>query len=107
MMAFASGWELGASRAGTRTIAIVGVVASLFVAVVARLERLRASAFAADRTLTGAAFGVALPLVVYFVLDRLTARTSLRDGVTAVSRHGVSRRVAALGLLARACALCA
>lgn len=107
MTAFSSGWQLGASRVRRRSLVSIAVIAGAFVVVIARLERLRASAFAADRTLTGAAFGIALPLVAYFVLDRLTARTSLRDGVTAVSRHGVSRRAAALGLLARACALCA
>jgi hypothetical protein len=85
----------------------VALAAIGFVIVVARMERMRQSAFAADRALTGAAFGIALPLAVYFVVEQLTAGAALRDVVTRVSRHGASRRGLLLGLFACAGALCA
>lgn len=107
MSALRAGWALGGTRLTARPLASIAVVASAFVLVLARIERFRSSAFAADRALTGAAFGIALPLVVYFVIERFTAGRNLRDGVHSVSRHGGNRRLAALGLLTRAGALCA
>lgn len=107
MSAFEAGWALGGVRVERRSLVAVAVVAAAFVAVIARIERMQSTAFAADRALTGAAFGIALPLVAYYVLERLTVGRTLRDGLAAVSRYGGNRRVAAAGLLARGGALCA
>ncbi len=63
------------------------------------LERRSDLAFAADTTLTGAVFGVALPLLAYFACERVCNGERLTRSVDAIARHGVDRRVALLGLL--------
>jgi hypothetical protein len=69
------------------------------------LERRHDAAGAADSTLTGAAFGVALPILAYLLCDRVCAGQGLARSVDVIARHGANRRAAVLGLLL-ATALC-
>ncbi len=76
------------------------------------LERRRDAQSAADTVLTGAVFGVALPILAYWLSDRVCEGDQLSRSVAVVARHGVDRRAVVLGLLlgsglclALACAL--
>jgi hypothetical protein len=80
---------------GTRVAAALGVS---FVIGVALLERAQGRSGAADRALSGGAFGIALPLFCYFVVGRACAGASLRDAVLSLARHGVNRTELVLGL---------
>ncbi|MBN2192330.1 MAG: hypothetical protein JW751_05900 [Polyangiaceae bacterium] len=74
-------------------------IALIFVAFVAWLERQQSGAIAADRALTGATMGVALPLMVVALLHRLAPGERLDQMLLPLSRHGVNRRGAVLGYL--------
>jgi hypothetical protein len=65
---------------------------------VALLERAQGRVGAADRALTGGAFGIALPLLCYFVVQRACAGLGLRAAVNPLARHGMSRHGVVLGL---------
>ncbi len=52
----------------------------------------------ADRALSGGAFGIALPLVSYFLVGRVCNGGSLRQAVLPLARHGLNRRTLSLGL---------
>jgi hypothetical protein len=65
---------------------------------VALLERAQGRVGAADRALSGGAFGVALPLLTFFLVGRVCASRSLLDAVAPLSRHGLDTRKLALGL---------
>jgi len=67
--------------------------------VAALLEREHGGFGAADRTLSGAALGVALPLLAYAWFDAGLGNRSLRDSVAPIARHGADGRVAASGAL--------
>jgi hypothetical protein len=75
------------------------VLALCFELGVALLERAQGRVGAADRALTGGAFGIALPLLCYFVVQRACAGLALRAAVNPLARHGMSRYSLALGLL--------
>ena len=81
-------------------ILVAGAVAAVMTT--AMWERAHASGIAVDRTLTGAAFGLALPLLAYSVVARATGGRRLDESVLELARHGVDRRHAILGLLAAA-----
>jgi len=59
-----------------------------------------AGAAATDRTLTGATFGIAIPLGALALLGRVAPGVRLDESVLPLSRRGADRRGAALGLLA-------
>lgn len=104
MSDFGAGATLAVRRLATPRAAFVALCATLLVALDARLELAAEGAAAADHVLGGAAFGAALPVVAYLVLDQVTGRARLSDALTALARHGANRRSAALGVLC-VCAL--
>jgi len=65
---------------------------------VALLERTQGRVGAADRALTGGAFGIALPLLCYFIVQRACGGLGLRAAVNPLARHGMSRHSLVLGL---------
>jgi hypothetical protein len=65
---------------------------------VALLERAQGHVGAADRALSGGAFGIALPLLCYFLVGRVCSSARLGEAVTPLARHGLDRRTLALGL---------
>jgi hypothetical protein len=69
------------------------------------LERQSDTASAPDDALSGAVFGIALPLLAYLVSERVCAGERLERSVDGVARYGTNRRAALLGLLL-ASALC-
>jgi hypothetical protein len=92
------GVELGAARLREPGAAGAGVLALSFVIGVALLERAQGALGAADRALSGGAFGLALPLFCYFLVTRACASGTLREAVWPLARHGVDGRRLALGL---------
>jgi hypothetical protein len=63
------------------------------------LERRSNGSSAADSTLEGPVFGLALPLLAYLVSERLCDAQRLDRSVDSVARYGTDRRAALLGLL--------
>ena len=63
------------------------------------IERRSNASSAADDTLTGAVFGVTLPLLAYLLSERLCLGDRLEHSVDTVARYGTNRRAALLGLL--------
>ena len=66
---------------------------------VAVLEPHSNASTAANDTLTGAVFGLTLPLLAYLLSERLCLGDRLEHSVDAVVRYGSNRRAALLGLL--------
>lgn len=81
------------------------VIFVLFAVVVALLER-QHGAGAADRSLTGAAFGIALPLAAWGVVRRATHASRLDRSFAELARHGADRRLLALGQLTATALAC-
>ena len=75
--------------------------------VAALLERRVSAARAADHALTGATFGLALPLLAYFTVACATGRARLDAALGELGRHGVHRRLGAAGLAGTTAALLA
>jgi hypothetical protein len=92
------GIQLGASRLREPGTASAGVLALAFVMGVALLERAHGSLGASDRALSGGAFGLALPLLSYFLVTRVCAANGLREAVWPLARHGLGSLGLALGL---------
>lgn len=65
---------------------------------IATIERQQSSLGAADRALSGAAFGVALPFVAYLVCEGALRRDRLAASLQPLARHGANLRRAALGV---------
>lgn len=97
-MSVRDGVELGAARLREPGVMGAGVLALCFVLGVALLERAQGAVGAADRALSGGAFGLALPLLCYYLVTRVCASRNLREAVWPLSRHGVDGRSLALGL---------
>jgi hypothetical protein len=97
-VSIAFGFDLARERLAQRTTAIACALALAFELGVALLERAEGRAGAADRALSGGAFGVALPLLCYFLAGRVCAGSSSKDAVTPLARHGLDRYGLALGL---------
>lgn len=97
-MSVRDGIQLGAER--LREPGTVGacLLAFAFELGVALLERAHGSVGATDRALSGGAFGLALPLLCYFLVTRACGSSSLREAVMPLARHGLSQRQLALGL---------
>lgn len=72
-------------------------LAALFVVIVALLERAIVPSKAVDRTLLGAVFGVALPLLAYAAAERATEGRRLQDATLPLVRHGADGRSVAIG----------
>src|SRR5512145_1104130 len=74
-------------------------MALAFAALIAWIEHQQAAGVAADRALTGAAMGVALPLTVLALLHRLAPGERLDRALLPLARRGVDRRRAVVGYL--------
>ena len=92
-----AGIDLARERLTQRTTGVGLGLALTFTLGVAMLERAQGAEGAADRALSGGAFGVALPLVAYFLVGRACAGSSLREALFPLTRHGLDRRPLALG----------
>ena len=89
-----------------RPALIVGfVVALAFATLVAALER-RVGSGAADRSLTGVAFGIVLPLMAWAATRRACRRRRLDEAFSELAQHGADRRLLALGQAVANIALC-
>lgn len=104
MTSLIAGARLAAARLRRISTPVTLIVAALFVAFAALVERRLGPTTAADRTLVGAVFGLALPLLGYLTLHAVTDGGRLDAALTVIARHGGQRKLAALGLVG-ACAL--
>jgi len=102
MTAVIAGMALAASRLRGRGSWFVAAGACLCAALVALIERRSEPYYAADRVLTGGVFGLLLPLLGYFVFDRVTLGTRLDRSIDELARHGADRRRLSAGLWAAA-----
>jgi hypothetical protein len=93
-----AGFELASTRLRQPGTLSAGLLALCFTVSVALLERAQGRGGAADRALLGGAFGIALPLLCYFLVARSCAGGSLQSAVNPLARHGLSRRALVLGL---------
>jgi hypothetical protein len=98
--AYALGARLGLARLQRRPALVALLLAVLAVAIVSLLERADDRTLAVDRSLSGVAFGLALPLFSYACFELIVARTDLRQAVASLARHGQPRPALASGLLA-------
>jgi hypothetical protein len=107
--ALALGARLGLVRLRTRPLYAMIALAFAVVAVVSLLESLRDRSLAADRALSGAAFGLCLPLLCFACFEPCfelaLARSDLGGAVAALSRHGQPRPLLARGLIASAASI--
>jgi hypothetical protein len=97
-VSFSAGVELAKQRLRQGGTGIACALALVFELGVALLERAHGRVGAADRALAGGAFGVALPLITYYLASRACGGGSLREAVAPLARHGLDRRQLALGL---------
>lgn len=97
-MSLRGGLALSSARLrepGTLSACALGLCFELGVAL---LERAQGRVGATDRALTGGAFGVTLPLLCYWLVQRACGGSNLRDALLPLSRHGASRYELGLGL---------
>jgi hypothetical protein len=97
-VSIAAGWDMARERLRHRSTLVACTLALTFELGVALLERAEGRAGAADRALSGGAFGVALPLLCYFLVGRACAGSSSKDAVAPLARHGMDRYGLTLGL---------
>lgn len=97
-MSVSAGIDLGRARLNQRSTRIALGLALAFELGVALLERAAGRVGAADRALTGGSFGVALPLVCYFLVGQITGGASLREALVPLTRHGLDRHGLSIGL---------
>ena len=103
MRALLLGLRLALARLLWRFAFVAVMTSASFVAVAGLLERRASPWRAADNTLIGAVFGVALPLLCYAAASRACAGGLLGRAVEALARFGSNRRASAAGLLAASC----
>jgi hypothetical protein len=103
----ATGALLATSRLQRRASLVALLLAAGLVAAAALLERHSAALDAADHTLVGAVFGVAVPVLGYLIVERAADSRRLGESLDEIARHGANRRIAALGLLGVCAALSA
>ena len=97
-MSISAGMDLARHRLAHSSTSVACILALCFELGVALLERGQGRVDAADRALTGGAFGIALPLLCYFLVGRVCASGSLREAVAPLARHGMDRRALGFGL---------
>jgi len=97
--AVVTGFALARERLRGNAPPVVLALGLLTVAATAVLERRSNAASAPDDVLSGAAFGIALPLFAYFVSERACDGQRLDHSVDGVARYGANRRAALLGVL--------
>ncbi len=99
MSSLGAGARVAAFRLWRRASLVALLLAAGLVAVAALLERQSAALDAADHTLVGAVFGVAVPVLGYLVVECSADGRRLDASLDELARHGANRRAAALGLL--------
>jgi len=97
-VSLSAGVDLARARLAQRSTRVALALALVFELGVALLERAEGRPGAADRALTGGAFGVALPLVCYFLVGQVTRGASLREALLPLTRHGLDRQSVSYGL---------
>lgn len=97
-MSIAAGIDLARQRLRQRSTGVACALALSFELGVALLERAQGRVGAADRALAGGAFGIALPLLCFFLVGRACGGVGLAAAVAPLARHGLDRRSLALGL---------
>lgn len=102
MTAFTAGLALARSRLSAKSALVAALVATICAALVAGIERSTDAYGAADRTLTGAVFGLIVPLSAYLALERATLGLRLDRSLDDLARHGANRRALGAGLAAGA-----
>jgi hypothetical protein len=100
-------FDLARERLERSSLAFGVVISIVGVTVVSALERRSDPSWASDHALSGAAFGIALPLLALAVVRRLCDEQRLDAAVDVFARHGANRRRAVLYLLASATAVLA
>jgi hypothetical protein len=98
-MSIRAGVDMARERLSQRVTWVGCGLAFAFEIGVALLERAQGQIGAADRALTGGAFGIALPLFCFFLVGRVTDGQSLQGALQPLARHGLDRRSLALGLV--------
>ena len=93
------GLRLARERLRGSSAPLVLCASAVVVFAIAAIERRSNAATAADDTLSGAVFGVALPLLAYLSSERLCLGRRLEQSVDSVVRYGAERRAAVLGVL--------
>jgi len=93
-----AGLDLAGERLRQRATPVALAVALSFELGVALLERAQGAVGAADRALLGGTFGIALPLVCYFLVGRACDGSGLREALLPLARHGLDRRTLTVGL---------
>lgn len=99
MSSLGLGARLCVARLRSRRFAVGGALAAFAIAFGALLERSTAEVGAADRALSGAAFGIVLPLAALFTVDLVCDGGRLDTAVELLARAGANRRAAGLGVL--------
>jgi hypothetical protein len=93
-----AGISLAKERLRRGATGVACALAVVFEIGVALLERAQGRVGAADRALSGGAFGIALPLLCFFLVSRVCGASSLREAVAPLARHGLNRRALVLGV---------
>lgn len=107
MQAASLGLRLAAERLRVPRGVLGVALAAMVVVVCAWAERRAGGAAAVDHVLSRVTFGLALPLVTCFVLHVVCSGRRLQEALDVLATLGLSRRVAALGLLGGSGVLCA
>ena len=97
-MSISAGIDLARERLSQRSTLVACALGLTFELGVALLERAQGRIGAADRALSGGAFGVALPLTCYFLVGRVCAGGGSKEAVAPLARHGLDRYGLTLGL---------
>lgn len=93
------GAQLGYQRLRSASALAVLALGALGVLAAAELERRSDAASAADDVLSGIVFGLALPVLAYWVSERACGAQRLGRSVDSLARYGADRRRALLGVL--------
>lgn len=102
-----TGFSLALNRLKEPATALGLAFGVVFVLLAASLERRSAPTGAIDRTLSGAVFGLTLPLVAYAIVASATGRVRLDDAVSGLTRWGARRNATALGMVSACMAIAA
>lgn len=97
-MSIRAGIDMARERLSQRATLVASALALSFELGDAILERTQSAFGAADRALSGGTFGIALPLLCYFLVARVADGKNLREAVLPLARHGLDRRNLTLGL---------
>ncbi|HYQ47290.1 MAG TPA: hypothetical protein VER11_35210 [Polyangiaceae bacterium] len=94
-----TGLALARERLRGNAPPIILSLGTLMLGTIGRLERQSDAGSAPDDVLSGAAFGIAIPLLAYLVSERACDGKRLDHSVDGVARYGTNRRAALVGVL--------